>query len=103
VTPSRTAIHFFQAIQIRVKNTKPKHITVTDGGEVVCVDPGEKEAILGARGPARQGREKAGSRLQTVEEDRRSGMVKDAGDGLATSSRDIYAQSVIVHCSSYTV
>jgi hypothetical protein len=67
MTPSRTAILFFQAIQIRVKNTKPKHITVTDSGEGVCVDPGEKEAILGARGLARQEREKAGSWLQTVD------------------------------------
>jgi hypothetical protein len=35
--------------------------TVTDCGEGVCVDPGEKGAILEAGGPARQEREKAGS------------------------------------------
>jgi hypothetical protein len=69
----------------------------------VCVDPGEKEAILetGGHGPP----EEAGSWLQTVEEDRRSGMAKDAGDGLATSSRDVYTQSecYCALCSSYTV
>jgi hypothetical protein len=69
------------------------------------VDPGEKEAILEAGGPARQEREKAGSWLQTVEEDRRSGMAKDAGDGLVTSSRGVYAQSecYCVLFSSYTL
>jgi hypothetical protein len=56
------------------------------------VDPGEKGAILEAGGgPARQEREKVGSWLQTVEEDRRSVMAKDAGDTLVTSSRDVYA------------
>ncbi len=66
----------------------------------MCVDPGEKEAILEAGGPGLcQGREKAGSWLQTVEEDRRSGTAKDAGDRLATPSRDVFAQSeFIVHC-----
>jgi hypothetical protein len=60
------------------------------------VDPGEKEAILG---------EKAGSWLQTVEEDRCSGIAKDAGDGLVTSSRDVYAESecYCALCSSYTI
>jgi ribosomal protein S5 len=42
-----------------VKNNR----TVTDSGEGVCVDPGEKGAILEAGGPARQEGEKAGSRL----------------------------------------
>ncbi len=60
------------------------------------MDPGEKEAILEAGGPARQEREKAGSWLRTVEEDRRSEIAKDTGDGLATSSRDSYAESVLL-------
>ncbi len=34
---------------------------VTDGAETVCVDPGEKGAILEAGGPACQEGEKAGS------------------------------------------
>jgi hypothetical protein len=55
-------------------------------------------------GPARQEGEKAGSWLQTAEEKRHSKMAKDAGDGLATPSRDSYAQSeCIVHYNSYTV
>jgi hypothetical protein len=40
---------------------------VTDSKEEVCVDPGEKGAILEAGGPARQEGEKAGSWLQTAE------------------------------------
>jgi predicted lipoprotein with Yx(FWY)xxD motif len=76
-----------------------------DGVEGVCVDPGEKGAILELGGPARQKREKAGSWLQTVEEDRCSEMAKDTGDGLATFSRDGYAQSecYCALCSSYTL
>jgi hypothetical protein len=83
----------------------PHKGSVTDSREGVCVDPGEKGAILEIGGPPRQEREKAGSWLQTVEEDTRSEMAKDAGDGLATSSRDVYAQSEC-YCalrSSYTV
>ncbi len=56
-------------------------------------------------GPARQEGEKAGSWLQTVEGKRHSKMAKDAGDGLTTPSRDVYAQSEC-YCalySSYTV
>ncbi len=82
-----------------------KIVPVTDGGERVCVDPGEKGAILEAGGPARQEGEKAGSWLRTMEEKRHSEMAKDAGDRLATSSRDVYAQSEC-YCalySSYTV
>ncbi len=69
------------------------------------MDPGEKEAILDAGGPGPPGEGKGKKWLQTVEEDRRSGMAKDAGDGLATSSRDVYAQSecYCALCSSYTV
>ncbi len=68
--------------------------------------------ILGKRkpswklgGPAHQEREKVGNWLQTVEEDRRSGMAKNTGDGLATSSGDVYAQSECscALCSSYTL
>ncbi len=58
--------------------------------------------ILGKRkpswkpgGPAHQEREKTGSWLQTVEEDRHSRMAKDAGDGFATFMHRV---SVIVHC-----
>jgi hypothetical protein len=56
-------------------------------------------------GPARQEGEKADSWLQTVEEDRQSGMVKDAGDGIATSLRDVYAQSecYCALCNIYSV
>ncbi len=35
-------------------------ITVTDSGEGVCVDPGEKEAILEAGGPGPPGEGKGG-------------------------------------------
>jgi hypothetical protein len=63
--------------------------------------------ILGKRkpswkpgGPARQEREKAGSWLLTVEEGKRSEMAKDIEDGLATSSRDVYAQSEC-YCALY--
>jgi hypothetical protein len=79
---------------------------VMDDWEGVCVDPGETGAILEAgRGPAHPEGETAGSWLRTVEEERHSKMAKDAGDGLATPSRDIYAQSEC-YCafySSYTV
>jgi hypothetical protein len=76
-----------------------------DGVEGVCVDPGETEVILEPGGLAHQEGKKAGSWLQTVEEDRRSEMAKDTGDGLAASSRDIYAQSEChcALCSSYTL
>jgi hypothetical protein len=55
-------------------------------------------------GPACQEGEKAGSWLRTVEK-RHSKMAKGAGDGLATPSRDVFAQSEC-YCalySSYTV
>jgi hypothetical protein len=79
---------------------------VRDGGEGVCVwILGKMKPSLKPGGPARQDGEKADSWLQTVEEDRHSGMVKDAGDGLATSSRDVYAQSecYCALCNSYSV
>jgi hypothetical protein len=57
------------------------------------VDPGEKGAILGTRGPSHQKGERGGSWLQTAEEKGRSNMATGAGDGLATASRDGYAES----------
>ncbi len=60
---------------------------------------GYPSSLYKTGGPARQEGEKAGSWLPTVEEDRRSKMAKITGDGLATSSRDVYAQSeCCVHC-----
>ncbi len=50
--------------------------------------------------PTRQEGEKAGSWRQTVEEDRRSGMPQNAGDGLVTAPSDVYAQSEC-HCALY--
>jgi hypothetical protein len=79
---------------------------VTDGvGGGVCGSWG-KGSHLGSRGgPARQEGEKAGSWLRTVEEKRHNKMVKDAGDRLATPSRDVYAQRECCCAlySSYTV
>ncbi len=56
-------------------------------------------------GPARQEGEKAGSRPQTVEEDRCSGMAQNTGDGLATSPMDVYAQRkcYCALCNTYTL
>jgi hypothetical protein len=83
----------------------PHKGSVTDSGKGVCVDPGEKGAILETGGPARQKGEKAGSWLQTAKEKGHSNMVTGAGDGLATASRDVYAQSECFCAlySSYTV
>jgi hypothetical protein len=69
-----------------------------DGMEGMCGDPGEKGDILEAGGPAPQEGKKAGSWPQTVEEDRRRGMAQNTGDGLATSPRDVFAQSEC-HCA----
>jgi hypothetical protein len=61
---------------------------------------GKREPYWKPGGPARQEGEKAGSWLQTAEEKRHSKMAKEVGDGLATPSRDSYAQSeCIVHCT----
>ncbi len=54
---------------------------------------GKREPSWKAGGPARQEGERVGSWPQTVEEDRRSGMAQNTGDELATSPRDVYAQS----------
>ncbi len=62
---------------------------------------GKREPSWKPGGPACQEREKAGSWLRTVEEDRRSEMAKNTGDGLATSSRDGYAQSEC-YCALYS-
>jgi hypothetical protein len=75
-----------------------RRLDVMNSKEGVCVDPGESH--IGSRGPGLPGGEKAGSWLQTAEEKRHSKMAKEAGDGLATSSRDSYAQSeCIVYCT----
>jgi hypothetical protein len=66
---------------------------VTDGVEGVCVDPGGMGAILEARGTGLPGGGKAGSKHQTVEEDRHSGMPQNTVDGLATTPSDVYTQS----------
>jgi hypothetical protein len=52
---------------------------------------GKREPSWKPGGPVRQEGEKAGSWLWTVEEKRLSKMAKEAGDGLATPSRDLYA------------
>jgi hypothetical protein len=66
---------------------------------------GKREPSWKPGDPAPQEGEKAGSWLQTAEEKRHSDMAIDAGDGLVTPSRDVYAQSEC-YCalySSYTV
>jgi hypothetical protein len=65
------------------------------------VDPGEREAILGTGGPALQKRERGSSWLQTVVKKGRSSMATETGDGLATTSRDSYAQSEC-YCALYS-
>jgi hypothetical protein len=74
---------------------------VTDSGEGACVDLGKREPYWEPGDLARQEGEKAGSWLQTAEERRHSKMAKDAGDELATSSEDIYAQSEC-YCALYS-
>jgi hypothetical protein len=66
---------------------------------------GKREPSWKPGDPGRQEGEKVGSWLQAVEEKRHSDMAIDAGDRLATPSRDVYAQSEC-YCalySSYTV
>jgi hypothetical protein len=64
------------------------------------VDPGEKETgRLG--GPALQKGERGSSWLQTAEERGRSNIATGTGDGLATASRDGYAQSEC-YCALYS-
>ncbi len=79
----------------------PHKGSVADSRERVCVDPGEKGAILETWGLAHQKGERSGSWLQTAEEKGRSNMATGAGDGLATASRDGYAQSEC-HCALYS-
>jgi hypothetical protein len=74
---------------------------VTDIGERVCVDPEKRKTILGTGGPALQKRGGGSSWFQTVGEERRSRMATETEDGLATTSRDGYAQSeCFVHCTA---
>ncbi len=79
------------------------NINVTDNGEGVCVDPGERETFLGTGGPgpAPQKRERGSSWLQTVGEKGCSSMATKMGDGLAKTSRDGYAQSEC-YCALYS-
>ncbi len=62
---------------------------------------GKREPSWEPGGPALQKREKGGSWLQTAEEKGRSNMATGAGDGLATASRDDYAQSEC-YCALYS-
>ncbi len=76
----------------------------TVGRECVWI-LGKREPSWNPGDPARQEGEKAGRWLQTAEEKGHSHMATDAGDGLATASRDVYTQSEC-YCalySSYTV
>ncbi len=57
------------------------------------MDPGERDAILGTGGPTPQERERGSSWFWTVREERHSSITTGAGDGLATTSGDGYAQS----------
>ncbi len=76
-------------------------VIVADSGKGMCVDPGEKGAILETGGPAHQKGERGGSWHQTAEEKGHSNMATGAGDGLATTSRDGYAQSEC-YCALYS-
>ncbi len=68
-------------------------------------DPWKRDAILGTGGPAPQERERGNSWSWTVGEERRGSMTTETGDGLATTSRDGYAQSECCHAlySKYVV
>jgi hypothetical protein len=65
--------------------------------------PEEREAILGTGGggPALQKRGGGSSWFRTVGEERHSSMATETGDGLATTSRDGYAQSECL-CALYS-
>jgi hypothetical protein len=69
----------------------------------VCVDPGEREAILGTGGPGPQKRKGAavGSRQWGRRDVAAWPPRRDAGDGLATTSRNGYAQSEC-YCALYS-
>jgi hypothetical protein len=62
---------------------------------------GKRESSWKPGDPVRQEGEKAGSWLQTAEEKGHSNMAVDAGDGLVTPSRDVYAQSEC-YCALYS-
>jgi hypothetical protein len=74
------------------------------GRECVWIQ-GKREPSWKTGGPAHQEGGRAGSWLHTVEEKGHSNMDTGAGDGLATTSRDGYAQSECFCAlySSYTV
>ncbi len=54
---------------------------------------GKGKPLWGHGGPALQKGERGSSWLQTVEEEGHSSMTTETEDGLATTSRDGYAQS----------
>ncbi len=60
-----------------------------------------KGSLLGTGGPALQKGERGSSWLQTVGEKGRSSMTTETGEGLATTSRDGYAQSEC-QCALYS-
>jgi hypothetical protein len=62
--------------------------------------PGKREPSWEQGGPVLQKGERGGSWFQTAEEKGRSNMATGAGDGLATASRDDYAQSEC-YCALY--
>ncbi len=77
-------------------------IIVTDSMEGMCVDPGETGAALQAGGsqgarPARRGKGWAVGIRQWRRIDVKK-MLQNVGDGLATTSSHVYAQSTY-HCA----
>ncbi len=75
--------------------------TVTDSEEGVCVDPGEKGAILETGGPGPPERGKGWQLAPDSGGEGTNNMATGAGDGLATASRDGYAQSEC-YCALYS-
>ncbi len=65
------------------------------------MDPGEKGAILGTGGPGPPERGKGRQLAPDREEKGRSNMATGTGNGLATASRDGYAQSEC-YCALYS-
>ncbi len=79
----------------------PHKGSVTDGREGVCMDPGEKDAILGTGRPTPPGKGEGQQLVPDSGEERRSSMTTETGDGLATTSRNGYEQSEC-HCALYS-
>jgi hypothetical protein len=71
-------------------------ISVTDGRERVCADPGKRDAILGTGGPTPPGKGE-GQQLVPDSGGGETSMTTETGDGLATTSRDGYEQSECCH------